>query len=50
MSELAQLYAPIIPMAHRLNNDFVQPWVMGYFPSDFGNYWKYLDIDISRRR
>jgi oligopeptide transport system substrate-binding protein len=50
MSELAQAYAPMVPTVVRLKNVFSQPWLLGVFPSPFGSYWKYLDIDIERRK
>ena len=50
MSELALTYAPFIPAIFRLENDFVQPWLLGYVPPIFDNYWKYLDIDLARQR
>ena len=31
-------------------NDFVQPWVQGYSKQLYTNYWKYLDIDLARRK
>jgi hypothetical protein len=30
------------------NSRGTRPWVMGYMPSQFGTYWKYLDIDLAR--
>lgn len=50
MSEIARTYVPIIPAIFRLQNDFVQPWVQGYRPQTFQTYWKYIDIDLARRR
>ena len=50
MSELARTYVPIIPTIFRLENDFVQPWLQGFSPQVFQTYWKYLDIDLARRR
>jgi len=50
MSEIAQTYAPLIPVVFRLENNFVQPWVQGFAPPVFQTYWKYLDIDLARRR
>ena len=49
-SELASTYAPILPAIFRLENDFVQPWVQGYSKQLYTNYWKYLDIDLARRK
>ena len=49
-SELTSTYAPILPTIFRLENDFVQPWVQGYSKQLYTNYWKYLDIDLARRK
>lgn len=50
MTELARTYVPIIPTIFRLENDFVQPWLLGFAPQAFQTYWKYLDIDLARKR
>jgi ABC-type transport system substrate-binding protein len=50
MWEIAHTYAPIVPAAFRLENDFVQPWLQGFGPQRFQTYWKYLDIDLARQR
>ena len=50
MSEMARTYMPILPTIFRLENDFVQPWVLGFSPPVFQSYWKYLDIDLAKRR
>ena len=50
MSEIARTYVPMIPAIFRLENDYVQPWVLGFSPQVFQTYWKYLDIDLARRR
>ena len=31
-------------------NNYIQPWLMGFSPFVFTSYWKYLDIDLARRR
>ena len=49
MSELTRMYVPMLPTVFRLENDFVQPWLLGFRPQVFSNYWKYLDIDLTRR-
>ena len=49
MTELARTYMPELPTIFRLQNDFVQPWLMGFNPQVFSTYWKYLDIDLARR-
>ncbi|HTS20574.1 MAG TPA: ABC transporter substrate-binding protein [Casimicrobiaceae bacterium] len=48
-SEIAATYVPMLPTIFRLENDFTQPWVQGYSPMRFTNYWKYLDIDLARQ-
>jgi ABC-type transport system substrate-binding protein len=50
MSELARTYMPELPVIFRLENDFVQPWLLGFRPPVFATYWKYLDIDLAQRR
>jgi oligopeptide transport system substrate-binding protein len=50
MSDLARTYMPLLPAAFRLENNFVQPWMQGFSPMVFSTYWKYLDIDLDRRR
>jgi oligopeptide transport system substrate-binding protein len=50
MTQVMQTYAPMIPLMVDVENAFVQPWVQGYFRSPFGAYYKYLDIDLARRR
>jgi oligopeptide transport system substrate-binding protein len=49
MTELARTYMPQLPTIFRLENDFVQPWLLGFSPQVFSTYWKYLDIDLARR-
>lgn len=49
MSDLARNYTPLMPLFFRLQNDYVQPWVQGYAPPRWASYWKYLDIDSTRR-
>ena len=50
MNELAFMYMPELPAAFRLESNIVQPWVQGFAPPIFTSYWKYLDIDLARRR
>lgn len=49
MSEIADAYMPIFPALFRLENDYVQPWLTGFSPPLWNNYWKYLDLDVARR-
>jgi ABC-type transport system substrate-binding protein len=50
MTELAQTYMPELPVIFRQENNFVQPWLLGFRPPVFATYWKYLDIDLAQRR
>ena len=50
MSAIALAYAPMAPAIVRFQNVFAQPWLRGFYPSPFATYWKYLDIDIAKRK
>jgi hypothetical protein len=32
-----------------VGNAFAQPWLLGYYPSQFGFTWKFMDIDLARK-
>jgi ABC-type transport system substrate-binding protein len=49
MAEIERTYVPTIPTIFRLENYFVQPWLTGFRPNRFDNYWKYLDVDPAKR-
>jgi ABC-type transport system substrate-binding protein len=44
MTEILQAYVPVIPLLVDVQNAFVQPWLMGYYPSPFRLYFQYYDI------
>lgn len=50
MSDIVQAYAPIFYQVYPIGNAFAQPWLKGYYPSIFGFSWKYLDIDVAKKR
>ena len=50
MSEIVVAYAPIVLRTYPVANAFVQPWTKGYYPASFGFTWKYVDIDLSKKR
>lgn len=50
MTDLALAYMPMLPAVFRTETNYVQPWVLGFSPPVFNHYWKYLDIDLARRR
>jgi len=45
MSEILQVYVPVVPLLVDVNNAFSQPWLLGYHPSPFSAYFQYMDID-----
>ncbi|MBL0143591.1 MAG: bicyclomycin resistance protein [Betaproteobacteria bacterium] len=51
MAKLMVAYAPLKVNTHRILTDMWYPWVLGYRrPAvQSNNFWKYLDIDASRR-
>jgi ABC-type transport system substrate-binding protein len=50
MNEMARAYMPLLPMIFRRENDFVQPWLLGFRPQVFSTYWQFMDIDLERRK
>jgi len=48
--KITTAYAPMKIRVHRLLNDLMQPWLVGYRHPMFGNqWWQYVDIDDSLR-
>ncbi len=50
MSEVVNAYVPIVLQVYPVGNAFTHPWLQGYHPSQFGFTWKYLDIDLARKK
>ena len=50
MTAVLQGYAPVIPLLVDVNNSFIQPWLLGYYPSPFSAYFQYMDIEPSKRK
>ena len=50
MTELAQAYMPMLPAVFRVETNYVQPWISGFSPPIFKQYWKFLDIDVAMRQ
>ena len=50
MSDVVNAYVPIVMQVYPVANAFTQPWLLGYYPSQFGFTWKYLDIDLARKK
>ncbi len=49
MSEIVAAYAPILYRTYPMGHAFMQPWLKGYYPANFGFTWKYVDIDLARK-
>ncbi len=50
MSGIVNAFAPFMIQVYPIGNAFTQPWLLGYHPSPFGFGWKYLDIDLAKKR
>jgi len=50
MNDVRRTLMPQLPLYFRLESDYVHPWVSGYRPFVFSSYWKYLDVDVAKRR
>ena len=50
MHDIVATYVPMLPLVVDVENAFVQPWVSGYNRSPFATYYKYVDIDLARKR
>jgi ABC-type transport system substrate-binding protein len=50
MSAIVNTFVPLMTQVYPIGNAFTQPWLLGYWPSAFGFQWKYMDIDVARRR
>jgi ABC-type transport system substrate-binding protein len=50
MTEMAQAYMPMLPAVFRVETNYAQPWLLGFSPPIFKQYWKFLDIDLAKRR
>jgi ABC-type transport system substrate-binding protein len=50
MTELAQAYMPMLPAVFRVETNYVQPWISGFSPPIFKQYWKFLDVDVAMRQ
>jgi len=50
MSDIAKNFVPVMIQVYPVGHAFWQPWLLGYYPSAFGFTWKYLDIDVAKRK
>jgi ABC-type transport system substrate-binding protein len=49
MSDIVNAFVPLTMQVYPIGNVFMQPWLLGYYPSQFGFTWKYMDIDVARK-
>jgi len=49
MSDIVNAFVPLTMQVYPIGNAFTQPWLLGYYPSQFGFTWKYMDIDLTRK-
>ena len=49
MTEIEQIYMPMMLHTFGIGNTLTYPWLEGYWPSAFTYTWKYLDIDVAKR-
>ena len=50
MSDVSQVWMPMILHTFGVGNVLYYPWLLGYWPSQFGGAWKYVDIDLGRKK
>ena len=50
MSDIAKNFVPVMIQVYPVGHAFMQPWLLGYYPSAFGFTWKYLDIDVAKKK
>jgi hypothetical protein len=50
VSGAAATDVPIVPAIFRLENDFVQPWALGFRPPILETHRKHLELDLARQR
>ena len=50
MAEVVNAFVPLVLQVYPVGNAFAQPWLLGYYPAPFGFNWKYMDIDVARKR
>jgi len=49
MTEIEQIYMPMMLHTFGIGNTLYYPWLQGYWPSAYTYAWKYLDIDVAKR-
>ncbi|HYR00289.1 MAG TPA: ABC transporter substrate-binding protein [Casimicrobiaceae bacterium] len=50
MSEISQVWMPMMLHTYGVGNVLYYPWLQGYWPSQFGTSWKYVDIDLAQKK
>jgi len=49
MSDISQIWMPMILHTFGVGNTIYYPWLQGYWPSQIGAAWKYADIDLAKK-
>ncbi|HEX4885794.1 MAG TPA: ABC transporter substrate-binding protein, partial [Casimicrobiaceae bacterium] len=49
LSEIVLVYMPLTLHVNGVGNVLAYPWLQGYWPTQFGTPWKYLDVDAAAR-
>jgi ABC-type transport system substrate-binding protein len=49
MSDISQAYMPMMLHTFGIGNALLYPWVQGYWPSQFGFSFRYLDLEPAKR-
>ena len=50
MSDVVNAFVPVVLQVFPVGNAFSQPWLLGYHPAPFGFAWKYMDIDLAKKK
>jgi ABC-type transport system substrate-binding protein len=50
MNEISRALMPFFFNDTATTEIYTQPWLIGYRPMVFSSYWKYLDVDLARRK
>lgn len=49
VSAIVNTFVPLTMQVYPIGNAITQPWLLRYYPSQFGFTWKYMDIDVARK-
>ena len=49
MSAIVSTFVSLKMQVYPIGNAITLPRLLGYYPSQFGFIWKYMDIDVARK-